>query len=217
MARTADSINPLCQETAGDFHSAEQGGFSTGNQPRPEEAHPDAEEMQSLQQWASVAGHDLHPGLQEPFLAIVNALNASGYADGTLTEIARKGGLRRTDGITHKVRSLEIRGLVARRGTRMWAAHLAPPLSSKTEKEAKIVGEQRQRILWRDGHECRACGGTKRLCIDHIVAWSCGGSNDDDNLQVLCGSCNSRKRDRTQEEFEALCVKAGIVIRQRAA
>lgn len=166
-----------------------------------------------LLQWAAVVGQDLHPYLREVFLAVVRALNESGYAEGTLTEIARQGGLRRTESIRHRVRSLEFRGLIARRGTRLWAAPLAPPLVTKTEKEARIVGEQRQRILDRDGHKCRACGGTKRLCIDHIVAWSCGGSNEDDNLQVLCGSCNSRKQDRTQEQFEELSRKAGIRLR----
>ena len=186
-------------------------------EPRAESPGGDAERMQSIQRWASAAGKDLHPYLHEVFVAIVGALNADGYADGTLTDIARRGGLKQFSSIRHRVRSLEFRGLLSRRGTRIWVAHLAPPLVNKTEKEAKIVGEQRQRILARDGYECCACGGTKRLCIDHVVAWSCGGSNDDDNLQVLCGSCNSRKQDRTQEEFEALSVRAGIAIRKRAA
>lgn len=86
----------------------------------------------------------------------------------------------------------------------------APPLISKSAKEAKIVGEQRARILERDGNACKACGGAKRLCIDHIVAWSAGGSNEDTNLQVLCDTCNIRKQDRTQEEFKALCIRAGF-------
>jgi 5-methylcytosine-specific restriction endonuclease McrA len=40
---------------------------------------------------------------------------------------------------------------------------------------------------------CAICGSTKNPTIDHIVPISKGGTDGVDNLQVLCGSCNSRK------------------------
>ncbi len=40
---------------------------------------------------------------------------------------------------------------------------------------------------------CSACGTTENLTADHILAYSQGGGNGFDNLQVLCRSCNSRK------------------------
>ncbi len=43
---------------------------------------------------------------------------------------------------------------------------------------------------------CSACGTTEQLTADHILAYSQGGSNTLDNLQVLCRSCNSRKQRR---------------------
>jgi 5-methylcytosine-specific restriction endonuclease McrA len=52
------------------------------------------------------------------------------------------------------------------------------------------------RILQRDGHQCRHCGSTDNLTVDHVAPIARGGSHEDDNLQTLCGSCNSRKGDR---------------------
>lgn len=49
------------------------------------------------------------------------------------------------------------------------------------------------RIGRRDGFRCRHCGDSDNLAIDHITALALGGSNDFDNLQLLCGPCNSRK------------------------
>ena len=48
----------------------------------------------------------------------------------------------------------------------------------------------------RDGELCRQCGNTHNLCIDHIVPLIKGGTNDIDNLQLLCGDCNLRKSDK---------------------
>ena len=38
--------------------------------------------------------------------------------------------------------------------------------------------------------------------LDHIVPLVHGGSHTRDNLQVLCKSCNLKKGNKTQEEFE---------------
>ena len=39
---------------------------------------------------------------------------------------------------------------------------------------------------------CRECGTTVDLTVDHIVPQSMGGTNDRDNLRVLCRSCHAR-------------------------
>ena len=39
--------------------------------------------------------------------------------------------------------------------------------------------------------------------IDHVVAQSKGGTDEIENLQVLCGACNGMKGARTQEQLVA--------------
>ena len=51
----------------------------------------------------------------------------------------------------------------------------------------------RNSVLIRDG-VCQKCGSSEKLEIDHIVPVSKGGTSVEDNLQVLCRSCNRRKR-----------------------
>lgn len=51
-------------------------------------------------------------------------------------------------------------------------------------------------LVERDGHCCTNCGeDTRYLTIDHKKAVINGGTNDIDNLQLLCRSCNSKKSD----------------------
>lgn len=54
----------------------------------------------------------------------------------------------------------------------------------------------RRRLFNRDGRWCSECGSTEDLTLDHIKAVVNGGEDCDENLQVLCRSCNSRKGSR---------------------
>ena len=50
----------------------------------------------------------------------------------------------------------------------------------------------------------------RNMTVDHIVAQDNGGTDHLDNLQLLCGACNSTKGTKTQEEFLALLKRDGI-------
>ncbi len=62
---------------------------------------------------------------------------------------------------------------------------------------SRLSVEEWRSALARFGRRCCACGSGQSLTIDHVVPLSRGGDNTAENIQVLCGSCNSRKGTRT--------------------
>lgn len=63
-------------------------------------------------------------------------------------------------------------------------------------KKTPIPPEIRWRVWERDNFTCKRCGSRKHLSVDHILAESKGGMMVLDNLQTLCGRCNSKKGAR---------------------
>ena len=52
----------------------------------------------------------------------------------------------------------------------------------------------RERILLRDNATCQLCSQTEgQMHIDHIIPKRLNGSDMDENLRVLCQSCNLRR------------------------
>jgi hypothetical protein len=52
-------------------------------------------------------------------------------------------------------------------------------------------------LVWsRDGGACVKCGASKDLHFDHIIPYSRGGSDEAENIQLLCRACNLVKSDR---------------------
>jgi len=63
----------------------------------------------------------------------------------------------------------------------------------RDDERAPIPPEVRQHVYARDSYRCVACGSPDRLSLDHIIPWSAGGPDTEDNLQTLCRPCNSSK------------------------
>lgn len=40
---------------------------------------------------------------------------------------------------------------------------------------------------------CAGCSSTLDLCFDHVIPESKGGTDDPENMQILCHHCNNRK------------------------
>ena len=68
---------------------------------------------------------------------------------------------------------------------------------TKSKIREGISKSLRFAIFKRDFYACRICGtkadNTKQLEIDHIIPVKKGGTNDEDNLWVLCLECNRGK------------------------
>ena len=60
-------------------------------------------------------------------------------------------------------------------------------------KPTWMTQEQYGRLLQIRPQCCVACGTMYDLSFDHIVSRYLGGSDDDDNIQIYCTSCNSSK------------------------
>lgn len=57
----------------------------------------------------------------------------------------------------------------------------------KLEKETIVA------VMKRDDYKCKICVTEEDLTIDHIIPLLDGGTNLEDNLQVLCSKCNQVK------------------------
>lgn len=58
---------------------------------------------------------------------------------------------------------------------------------------AKISNKIKPEVLTKCNDVCVSCGSDNDLQIDHIIPLSIGGTDDIDNLQILCGLCNRKK------------------------
>ncbi len=59
-------------------------------------------------------------------------------------------------------------------------------------KTRYIVAATNHRLFLRDRGRCDNCGSTMRIQKDHNVAFARGGTNEIENLRLLCRSCNQR-------------------------
>lgn len=69
-----------------------------------------------------------------------------------------------------------------------------------------LSDETRAEVYARDTNMCLYCttdvGGshTRKRCLDHVIPYSRGGSNEPENLATACKACNSKKGDKTPDE-----------------
>jgi len=61
----------------------------------------------------------------------------------------------------------------------------------------EITPAQWESVLDFFGHKCLCCGKENvKLTMDHVIPVALGGSHTVDNIQPLCGPCNSGKKDK---------------------
>ena len=87
----------------------------------------------------------------------------------------------------------------------LWIRHM-PSIEMTSVYERKLPEnwqQLRRAVMERDGPECMYCGGVvfEDATIDHVLPLCRGGTHELRNLVVCCKSCNSRKGQKTLEEW----------------
>ena len=78
------------------------------------------------------------------------------------------------------------------------------PWNHRRRSLGYISGSTKYEVLKRARYRCQLCGVSaehRALEVDHIVPRKFSGGNDISNLQALCYSCNSMKRDSDDSDF----------------
>lgn len=50
--------------------------------------------------------------------------------------------------------------------------------------------------------KCRYCETKYKLTLEHVLPLKRGGTHTSDNLDLACGTCNSSKKSKTEEEYK---------------
>lgn len=70
---------------------------------------------------------------------------------------------------------------------------------SLNKLSSRYIPSQVKTVVWvRDGAKCRRCGSKEDLVFEHIVPIVKGGSNLENNIELICRLCSIRKSDRVQ-------------------
>lgn len=70
--------------------------------------------------------------------------------------------------------------------------------------EGKFTADEFKKLCAEYDNICLCCGEKKKLTADHVVPLDKGGSNYISNIQPLCGSCNSKKKNKTVDYRKVL-------------
>ena len=99
-----------------------------------------------------------------------------------------------------------IRAMAAewRKNNKEWLRSYFHNRRSSTSGHPGITRDRIYQLMFEQNMACKACGANLNETgyhVDHILAISRGGINCDENIQLLCPSCNVRKWAKDNEQF----------------
>ena len=80
------------------------------------------------------------------------------------------------------------------------SVRMCPQLPPVAPSRPRELSYQRRLEIRLADWTCRYCLLAPAETVDHVVAWTRGGSNSDDNLVGACRDCNGRKGDLSVQE-----------------
>jgi hypothetical protein len=84
---------------------------------------------------------------------------------------------------------------LASAGWQGWAPAPPPTRGAPGERNSRVIPQDvKIAVASRDQGKCVQCGSAENLHYDHKIPYSRGGSNTVNNIQLLCGRCNRRRR-----------------------
>lgn len=68
--------------------------------------------------------------------------------------------------------------------------------STDIDRPSRRISQAVKTAVWeRDRGRCVECGADQYLEFDHVIPFAKGGSNTENNIQLLCRRCNQKKSD----------------------
>lgn len=67
------------------------------------------------------------------------------------------------------------------------------PAPVKVKFSRYIPAAVRHFVFMRDRGQCQNCRSSRLVQVDHIIAFAKGGTNEPENLRLLCRACNQRR------------------------
>lgn len=68
----------------------------------------------------------------------------------------------------------------------------------------QLSKDRKNRIKNKFNNQCKCCGSTNNTTIDHIIPRALGGSNKQENLQLLCEDCNKIKTEQDSIRYNEI-------------
>ena len=116
--------------------------------------------------------------------------------------------------VKHRLTQAVNGGLKARdKWSKIYAREDIPGRTDKVPAPEEPMRLKKYKLFGEQNGDCKGCGYNfpfQNLTIDHKTPTSAGGTDDIDNLQLLCGFCNSIKGDKDMAYLRTRLKDMGI-------